>query len=98
MNKQRESSPLSSPPAATLDAQRVQAATPAVPVRSGGKDMLPNDQGQVWQQYDISAYTSHVKGTEHPEQAIVEWILRETGTEVWFKPAAGIAQRHATPR
>jgi hypothetical protein len=89
VNKQRESSPPSSP-AATLDAQRVQAATPAVPVRSGGKDMLPNDQGQVWQQYDISAYTSQVKGTEQPEQAIVEWILRETGTEVWFKQPLGL--------
>ncbi|MHB0955276.1 MAG: hypothetical protein ACYC6N_09055 [Pirellulaceae bacterium] len=88
VNKQREAGAAS--PLATLDAQRMPTATPAVPIRSGGKDMLPNDQGQVWQQYDISAYTSHVKGTENPEQAIVEWILRETGTEVWFKPPLGL--------
>jgi hypothetical protein len=80
----------------SLDAQRVQPATPAVPVRSGGKDMLPNDQGQIWQQYDISVYTSRVKGTENPEQAIIEWILRETGTEVWFKPPLGLLSVNAT--
>jgi hypothetical protein len=89
VNKQREAANIS-PLGATLDAQRVQPAMPAVPVRSGGKDMLPNDQGQIWQQYDISVYTSHVKGTENPEQAIVEWILRETGTEVWFKQPLGL--------
>jgi hypothetical protein len=62
----------------------------AVPVRSGGKDMLPNDQGQVWRQYDISAYTKQVKGAEAPEQAIIDWILRETGTEVWFTRPLGL--------
>lgn len=80
----------------SLDAQRVQPAAAAVPVRSGGKDMLPNDRGQVWQQYDISVYTSRVKGVEHPEQAIVDWILRETGTEVWFKSPLGLLNADAT--
>ena len=73
-----------------MDAQSAPSAAPAVPVRSGGKDMLPNDQGQVWQQYDISAYTANVKGVAAPEQAIVDWILRETGTEVWFRPPLGL--------
>lgn len=81
---------------ASLDAQRVQPAAPAVPVRSGGRDMLPNDQGQVWQQYDISVYTSRVKGTENPEQAIIDWVLRETGTEVWFKPPVGLLNVNST--
>ncbi len=65
-------------------------AEAAVPVRSGGKDMLPNDQGQVWQQYDISAYTSRVKGVDNPQQAIIDWILRETGTEIWFTSPLGL--------
>jgi hypothetical protein len=78
------------PAAASLDAQSAPVAAPAVPIRSGGKDMLPNDQGQVWQQYDISAYTSNAKGVEAPEKAIVEWILRETGTEAWFRPPLGL--------
>lgn len=80
----------------SLDAHRVEPAKAAVPVRSGGKDMLPNDQGQVWQQYDISVYTSRVKGVENPEQAIVDWILRETGTEVWFKSPLGLLNANAT--
>jgi hypothetical protein len=74
----------------SLDAHRVQTATAAVPVRSGGTDMLPDDQGQVWQQYDISVYTSKVEGIENPEQAIIDWILRETGTEVWFTQPLGL--------
>jgi hypothetical protein len=95
VGKQRATASLTSSDA-TLDAHRVQPTTPAVPVRSGGKDMLPNDQGQIWQQYDISVYTSRVKGTENPEQAIVDWILRETGTEVWFKPPLGLLNVNAT--
>lgn len=41
-------------------------------------------------QYDIQPYTSQVTSTERPEQAIVDWILRETGTEVWFSEPLGI--------
>ncbi|MEM7454458.1 MAG: hypothetical protein AAF456_08910 [Planctomycetota bacterium] len=53
-------------------------------------DMLPNSAGQVWREYDISPYTSQVTGVEEPQQAIVEWILRETGTEMWFNRPLGI--------
>ena len=55
-----------------------------------GSGTLPNDQGQVWREYDISPYTSRVTSTERPEQAVVDWILRETGTEVWFSQPLGI--------
>jgi hypothetical protein len=48
-----------------------------------GIDALPNDQGQVWREYDISHYTMRVTSTQRPEQAIVDWILRETGYEAW---------------
>ena len=58
------------------------AATPlshvAVPVGS-----LPNDAGQVWREYDISSYTARVTTTKRPEQAIIDWILRDTGYEAW---------------
>lgn len=74
--------------AATLDAHQVRPAAPMAK-STGSKDILPNDQGQVWQQYDISVYTARVQGVEHPEQAIVDWILRETGTEVWFTQPLG---------
>jgi hypothetical protein len=73
-----------------LEEHRIRTARAAVPIRSGGKDMLPNDDGQVWRQYDISSYTQRVKDVERPEQAIVDWILRETGTEVWFAQPLGL--------
>jgi hypothetical protein len=55
-----------------------------------GTGVLPNDHGQIWREYDIRPYTSHVTNTERPEQAIIDWILRETGTEVWFTEPFGI--------
>jgi hypothetical protein len=48
-----------------------------------GSGTLPNDQGQVWREYDISPYTARVTTTTQPEQAIVDWILTETGYDVW---------------
>lgn len=63
---------------------------PAVTLVNKGAGTLPNDQGQVWREYDIRPYTSRVTTTEKPEQAIVDWILRETGTEVWFSEPLGI--------
>lgn len=48
-----------------------------------GPDSLPNDGGQEWRDYDISPYTARVTSTNRPEQAILDWILRETGYEAW---------------
>ncbi len=45
---------------------------------------LPNDDGQVWREYDLRPYTTRVEGVEQPELAVKDWILRETGTETWF--------------
>jgi hypothetical protein len=50
---------------------------------SEGDGTLPGEHGQVWREYDISAYTHRVTSTNRPEQAIVDWILRETGYEAW---------------
>jgi hypothetical protein len=74
----------------SLDAHRVRAVQPASPMNSSGRGELPRDNGQVWQEYDISAYTSQVKGSDQPELAIRDWILRETGTEVWFTEPLGL--------
>lgn len=57
---------------------------------SKGAGTLPNDQGQVWREYDISPYTSRLKDAKKPEQAIVDAILRETGAEVWFSQPVGL--------
>ncbi len=51
---------------------------------------LPNEAGQVWREYDISPYTSQIKNSEKPEQALIEWILHETGKEMWFTQPMGI--------
>ncbi len=55
-----------------------------------GSGTLPADGGQVWREYDISPYTSRSKNQEKPEQAVIDWILRETGTDVWFSEPLGI--------
>ncbi len=49
-----------------------------------GNGKLPNEHGQLYREYDISPYTLRVTSTTHPEQAIVDWVLRETGYEAWF--------------
>src|SRR5690349_17622739 len=69
-----------------------------VPVTSGitrarvtkGAGTLPQDKGQVWREYDIRPYTLRVTTTARPEQAIVDWILRETGYEAWHSEPLGI--------
>lgn len=53
-------------------------------------DKLPNTAGQIWREYDISPYTSQITTTDRPQKAITEWILRETGTEMWFDEPLGI--------
>lgn len=57
---------------------------------------LPRGHGQVWREYDISPYTLRVTATNRPEQAIIDWILRETGYEAWHSTPLGILS--ATPR
>ncbi|MFW6171478.1 MAG: hypothetical protein ACODAD_13390 [Planctomycetota bacterium] len=75
---------------ASLDAHKVRPAKPAVPMDSSKNETLPNEQGQVWKRYDISIYTEQVEGVEAPQQAIIDWILRETGTDVWFTSPVGL--------
>ena len=55
-----------------------------------GRGQLPNDHGQFWREYDISPYTLRVTATKKPEQAVVDWILRETGHEIWHGEPLGI--------
>src|SRR5207247_8699013 len=55
-----------------------------------GSGTLPQDHGQVWREYDIRPYTQRVTTTARPEQAIVDWILRETGYEAWHSDPVGL--------
>ncbi len=60
--------------------QTEKAGAAVLPGVAGG---LPAVEGQRWQVYDIREYTDSVDDTRRPEQAIIDWILQETGLEVW---------------
>jgi hypothetical protein len=69
------------------------AAGAEAPVRAQvtkGSGTLPNEHGQVWREYDITPYTLRNTTSAHPEQAIVDWILRETGYEAWHATPVGL--------
>ena len=81
---------------ATEPAPRVASSTTGQPLRpiakmkrepiarvTKGIDTLPNAHGQVWRDYDITPYTNRTSSVKRPQQAIVDWILRETGHEAW---------------
>ncbi|PQO34759.1 hypothetical protein DTL21_14770 [Bremerella cremea] len=74
---------------ATPPKEGVSSSGTLLKVTSGLKE-LPNGAGQVWRDYDITPYTSRVTTTAKPEQAIIDWILRETGTDVWFGEPLGM--------
>ncbi len=65
-------------------------ASPPVASSAGAPSGLPNQSGQVWRSYDIRPYTKELKNIDRPHQAIVDWVLRETGTDVWFSEPFGI--------
>lgn len=87
------------PASASAAAQQAKSAAPGHPLFarvSPGSGTLPNAHGQIWREYDITPYTQQVTNTRRPEQAIVEWILRETGYEIWHSEPLGILS--ATPQ
>ncbi len=44
---------------------------------------LPAESGQKWRRYDITRYASLAHNQGAPQNAIVEWIFRRTGTAPW---------------
>ncbi|GAA5504836.1 hypothetical protein [Novipirellula caenicola] len=71
-------------------AARQPAATRPQPngqVTGGGE--LPRNAGQEHRVYDLTAYTRYLTQHDRPEQAVIDWILRETGTDVWFTEPFG---------
>lgn len=53
-------------------------------------EKLPNSSGQVWREYDITPYTSELPNIARPEQSILDWVLKETGTRLWFSEPMGV--------
>jgi hypothetical protein len=54
------------------------------------KPGLPTSQGQVWREYDLRPYLTRVRGMEQPQRPVIEWILRETGTDNWLGEVPGM--------
>ena len=69
---------------------RAAAVKPGVTRVSSTMNQLPNKAGQVWREYDISPYTTQITSTDQPEKAVLDWVLRETGTEMWFTQPMGV--------
>jgi len=42
-----------------------------------------SEPGQHWRQFDISRYTGLDHRQPHPQNALVEWVFRRTGTSPW---------------
>jgi hypothetical protein len=47
-------------------------------------------QGQVWREYDLRPYLTRVRGMAEPQQPVIDWILRETGTDRWLGDTPGM--------
>ncbi|MEM1228295.1 MAG: hypothetical protein AAGJ40_21605 [Planctomycetota bacterium] len=66
--------------------------TPAGPSSTGklsGGGSLPRGAGQEHRVYDLRSYTGYLTKEDRPHQSVVDWILRETGTDVWHTEPFG---------
>lgn len=81
-----------SPPVPSLDSLRPAGQPEPGLARTQRQDRieLPNSSGQYWVEYDIRPYTQNLKNVDRPQQAIIDWIVRETGSEVWFQEPVGV--------
>ena len=62
------------------------------------EDTTPNltEGGQQWRTYDISRYTKLAHSQSAPQNAIVEWIFRRTGTAPWHGDKIAVLSASAT--
>lgn len=71
-------------PAAPTESEGAVARQKRVKVIKGAS-VLPNNDGQVFRQYDLKPYTENFAPEVDAEQAVVDWILRETGANAWSR-------------
>ena len=92
----QDSSTTDVPPVPSLENLRSAPPGGAQPVPGLAKTQrqdrmeLPTTSGQYWVEYDIRPYTQGLKNVDRPQQAIIDWIIRETGSDVWFQEPVGI--------
>jgi len=75
------------PPSLKNTNPRAGSTAPAGKLSTGGK--LPRTAGQEHRVYDLRPYTGYLTKYDRPEQAVIDWVLRETGTDVWFTEPFG---------
>ncbi len=83
--------PQPSPTPPSLQQQPAAAAQNAAAAngRPSAGGSLPRTAGQEHRVYDIRPYTGYLTKHDRPEQAVIDWILRETGTDAWFTEPFG---------
>jgi hypothetical protein len=80
--------PTTTPPSLQNNVQRSTNSGAATgQITGGGK--LPRSAGQEHRVYDLRPYTGYLTQYDRPEQAIIDWVLRETGSDVWFTEPFG---------
>ncbi|MCL2006056.1 MAG: hypothetical protein FWG73_07800 [Planctomycetaceae bacterium] len=60
---------------------------------SATMNKIPQEHGQFWREFDITPYTQDRNvpaGGIPPEQVLVDWILRKTGTAQWHTAPFGL--------
>jgi hypothetical protein len=65
------------------------ATTNVVRKGAAGGGSLPQGNGQEHRVYDLRPYTGYLTKHDRPHQAVVDWVLRETGSDVWFTEPFG---------
>jgi hypothetical protein len=38
---------------------------------------------QIWREYNLAPYTARLASVARPEQAVIDWTVKRTGTETW---------------
>lgn len=56
---------------------------------AGTSGTLPQGHGQEHRVYDLRPYTGYLSKHDSPHQAVVDWVLRETGSDLWFTEPFG---------
>lgn len=79
----------SAPGSGSTGANPLQATSGHLQVPRTAAPDLPSDSGQYWKTYDLRPYTKQLKTIDRPHQAIIDWVLRETGTDAWFTDPFG---------
>ncbi len=91
----QETTPAPIPDSQVQSAGFVQEQVPSGAAALGANPLaalqnLPATAGQILQQYDLRPYTHQITTTQNPQKAVVDWVLRETGSEIWFNEPLGI--------